>query len=96
MARARRRGIADELRVTALPPGISAEAMQIDIDRGVPTIAAKRLRLAACRGQAEASAGRQERGCSRALSLPFSVGVEWAAAHLMGCSTRAAEGRGGG
>jgi HSP20 family protein len=73
-------GTADELRVEALLPGISQEDVQIDIDRGVLTIAAKRHGWEPGEGQnwhvREIGGGQ----FTRSLSLPFPVEVERASA----------------
>lgn len=71
-------GTADEVRVEALLPGVSPEDVQVDIDRGILTIAARRHGAEATEGQnwylREFSAGQ----FSRALTLPFPVEVEHA------------------
>lgn len=73
-------GTADELKVEALLPGISPEDVQVDVDRGVLTIAAKRHGWEPGEGQhwyAREIAGGQ---FARSLSLPFPVEVERAEA----------------
>lgn len=69
-------GTADELKVEALLPGVSQEDVQIDIDRGVLTIAAKRHDWESGEGQnwhlREITSGQ----FTRSLSLPFPVEVE--------------------
>ena len=74
-------GTNDELKVEALLPGIGPEDVQVDIDRGVLTIAAKRH-------APEATAGHQwylrefnPGQFGRAVSLPFPVEVERVTAH---------------
>lgn len=73
-------GTADALTVEALLPGVSPEDVQVDIDRGVLTIAAKRHGWEPGEGQhwyaREIASGQ----FSRSLSLPYPVEVEKAAA----------------
>jgi HSP20 family protein len=73
-------GTADELKVEALLPGVSPEDVQIDIDRGVLTIAAKRHGWEPGAGQhwyaREIASGQ----FTRSLSLPFPIDVEKAEA----------------
>jgi HSP20 family protein len=73
-------GTADELKVEALLPGVSPEDVQVDVDRGVLTIAAKRHGWEPGAGQnwyaREISSGQ----FARSLSLPFPVEVEHATA----------------
>lgn len=73
-------GANDELKVEALLPGVSQEDLQVDIDRGVLTIAAKRHGWEPTEGQSwylrEIRAGH----FSRALSLPFPVEADRAKA----------------
>jgi HSP20 family protein len=75
-------GTADELKVEALLPGVSQEDVQIDIDRGVLTIAAKRHGWEPGEGQnwhiREITSGQ----FTRSLSLPFPVEVERAQAQF--------------
>lgn len=70
----------DELKVEALLPGVSQEDLQIDVDRGVLTIAAKRHGWEPGEGQSwylrEIHAGQ----FSRSLSLPFPVETDRATA----------------
>jgi HSP20 family protein len=74
-------GTPDELKVEALLPGISEEDVQVEFDRGVLTIAAKR------QGPEVAGGGRwylQEfhpGQFSRSLTLPFPVEVDRVVAH---------------
>lgn len=75
-------GTADELRVTALLPGISEEDVQVDIDRGVLTIAAKRHGWTHTEGEQWYLREFNEGQFSRSLSLPFPVEVERVTAHL--------------
>jgi len=70
------RGTADELRVEALLPGISAEDVQVDIDRGVLTITAKRHGWAHVEGEQWHLREFNEGQFSRSLSLPFPVEAE--------------------
>jgi HSP20 family protein len=73
-------GTTDELKVEALLPGVSPEDVQVDVDRGVLTIAAKRHGWEPDTGQnwyaREISSGQ----FTRSLSLPFPVEVEHATA----------------
>jgi HSP20 family protein len=75
-------GTADELKVEALLPGVSPEDVQVDLDRGVLTIAAKRHSAEASEGQTwyarEIHAGQ----FSRSLALPFPIEVEQAEANF--------------
>lgn len=75
-------GTADELKIEALLPGVSQEDVQIDIDRGVLTIAAKRHGWEPGEGQnwhiREITSGQ----FTRSLSLPFPVEVERAQAQF--------------
>jgi len=70
------RGTADELQVEALLPGISGEDVQVDIDRGVLTIAAKRHGWAHTEGEQWYLREFNEGQFSRSLSLPFPVEVD--------------------
>lgn len=76
-------GTADELKIEALLPGVSQEDVQIDIDRGVLTIAAKRHGWEPGEGQnwhiREITSGQ----FTRSLSLPFPVEVERAQAQFV-------------
>ncbi len=75
-------GTDEELMVEALLPGIEQDAVQIDIDRGVLTIAAKREEQESTAGQnwhlREISGGQ----FTRSLSLPFPIEVERASAEF--------------
>jgi HSP20 family protein len=75
-------GTGDELRVTALLPGISEEDVQVDIDRGVLTIAAKRHGWEHTEGEQWYLREFNEGQFSRSLSLPFPVEVERVTASL--------------
>jgi HSP20 family protein len=75
-------GTDDELRVTALLPGIGEEDVQVDIDRGVPTIAAKRHGWEHTEGEQWYLREFNEGQFSRSLALPFPVEVERVTAHL--------------
>jgi HSP20 family protein len=70
------RGTADELKVEALLPGISAEDVQVDIDRGVLTIAAKRQGWEHTEDEQWYLREFNEGQFSRSLTLPFPVDVE--------------------
>jgi len=73
-------GTAEELRVEALLPGVSQEDVQIDIDRGVLTVAAKRHGPDTGEGARwhlrEFNGGQ----FARSVSLPFPVDVARASA----------------
>jgi len=69
-------GNGDALTVEALLPGVSAEDVQVDIDRGVLTIAAKRHGPEAEQGGQWHLREFHPGQFSRALSLPFPVEVE--------------------
>ncbi len=75
-------GIADEVRITALLPGISEEDVQIDIDRGVLTITAKRHGWEHREGEQWYLREFNEGQFTRSLSLPFPVEVERVTAYL--------------
>ncbi len=70
----------DELKVEALLPGVSQEDVQIDIDRGVLTVAAKRH--GPDTGEGERWHLREFNGgqFARSVSLPFPVDVARASA----------------
>ena len=69
-------GTANELKVEALLPGVSQEDVNVDIDRGVLTITAKRHGAEVAKGEQwhlrEFNPGQY----SRSLSLPFPVDIE--------------------
>ena len=73
---------ADDLKVEALLPGVSSEDLQLDVDRNVLTIVAKRHTWEPGEGQhwyvREINAGQ----FSRSLSLPFPVDTSRATADL--------------
>ena len=75
-------GTTNELKIEALLPGVSQEDVQIDIDRGVLTIAAKRHGWEPGEGHnwhvREITSGQ----FTRSLSLPFPVEVERAQAQF--------------
>ena len=71
---------ADEVQVEALLPGVSQEDVQVDIDRGVLTIAAKRHGTAPAEGQQWYLHEIQPGQFTRAFSLPFPVEVDEVAA----------------
>jgi HSP20 family protein len=75
-------GTADELKVEALLPGVSPEDVQVDLDRGVLTIAAKRHGWEAVEGQTWFLREIQAGQFSRSLTLPFPIEVEQANAHF--------------
>src|SRR5919199_3941895 len=75
-------GTADELKFEALLPGVSPEDVQVDLDRGVLTIAAKRHGFEATDGQTWYLREFQPGQFSRSLSLPFPVEVEQANANF--------------
>lgn len=70
----------DELKVEALLPGVSQEDLQVDVDRGVLTIAAKRHGWEPGEGQSWYLREIQPGQFSRSLSLPFPVETERATA----------------
>ncbi|HEU5329005.1 MAG TPA: Hsp20/alpha crystallin family protein [Thermomicrobiales bacterium] len=63
----------DEIKVEALLPGISQEDVQVDIDRGVLTIAAKRHGWEPAEGQQWYLREINDGQFSRSLALPFPV-----------------------
>lgn len=69
-------GTADELRVEALLPGINEEDVQVDIDRGVLTITAKRHGAEAAQGEQWHLREFNPGQFGRSLSLPFPVEVD--------------------
>ncbi len=73
-------GTNDELTVEALLPGVSPEDVQVDIDRGVLTIAATRHGAEPPAGQQWYLREIQPSQYSRAFSLPFPVEVDAVAA----------------
>jgi HSP20 family protein len=75
-------GTADELKVEALLPGVSPEDVQVDLDRGVLTIAAKRHGWEPTEGQTWFLREIQPGQFSRSLTLPFPVEVEQAEANF--------------
>jgi HSP20 family protein len=75
-------GTAEELQVTALLPGISEEDLQVDIDRGVLTITAKRHSWEHNEGEQWYLREFNEGQFRRSLALPFPVEVEQVTAHL--------------
>ena len=72
----------DELTVEALLPGVSQEDLQIDVDRGVLTIAAKRHGWEPTEGQSWYLREIRAGNFTRSLSLPFPVEVERASAQF--------------
>ena len=72
----------EELKVEALLPGVSEEDVQVDIDRGVLTIAAKRQGWEPQEGQQWYVREIQPGQFTRAFSLPFPVEVEQVRAHF--------------
>lgn len=69
-------GNTDGLTIEALLPGVSEEDVQVDIDRGVLTIAAKRHGPEAGQGDQWYLREFHPGQFSRSLSLPFPVEVE--------------------
>ena len=69
---------ADELKVEALLPGFSEEDVNVDIDRGVLTIAAKRHGWDQADGERWYLREFHPGEFTRSLSLPFLVDVEHA------------------
>ena len=72
----------EELKVEALLPGVSEDDVQVDIDRGVLTIAAKRQGWEPQEGQQWYVREIQPGQFTRAFSLPFPVEVEQVRAHF--------------
>lgn len=72
----------DDLKVEALLPGVSQEDVQIDVDRGVLTIAAKRHGWEPAEGQSWYLREIRPGAFTRSLSLPFPVETEHATAHF--------------
>lgn len=75
-------GTAEELKVEALLPGVSPEDVQVDLDRGVLTIAARRHGWEPAEGQQWFLREVQPGQFSRSLTLPFPVEVEKADANF--------------
>jgi len=75
-------GTADELKVEALLPGISQEDVQIDIDRGVLTIAAKRVGPDAVEGERWHLREFNPGQFTRSVALPFPVEIDRASANF--------------
>jgi HSP20 family protein len=73
---------ADALQVEALLPGIGEEDVQVDIDRGVLTIAAQRQGWDHPEGEQWYLREFNEGRYTRSLSLPFPVDVERATSTL--------------
>lgn len=73
-------GTAEELKVEALLPGISQEDVQIDIDRGVLTIGAKRHGPDTSEGEQWHLREFNPGQFTRSVSLPYPVDVERASA----------------
>jgi HSP20 family protein len=73
-------GTADELKVEALLPGISQEDVQIDVDRGVLTIGAKRHGPETAEGEQWHLREFNPGQFTRSVSLPYPVDVERAGA----------------
>jgi HSP20 family protein len=71
---------ADEVQVEALLPGVRQEDVQVDLDRGVLTIAATRHGAEPAEGQQWYLREIQPGQYSRAFSLPFPVEVDAVAA----------------
>jgi HSP20 family protein len=69
-------GTADELKVEALLPGVSPDEVDVNLDRGVLTIAAKRHGPARQERQQWYLQEFQPGQCSRSFTLPFPVDHE--------------------
>lgn len=69
-------GTPDELKVEALLPGVAEEDVQVDIDCGVLTVAAKRHTWHQAEGEQWYLREFNPGTFSRSLSLPFPVEVE--------------------
>lgn len=70
-------GTADELKVEALLPGVSQEDLQVEIDRGMLTITARRHGVEPGERQQQWYVREIQPGrFSRSLSLPFPVEAE--------------------
>ena len=69
-------GTADELKVEALLPGVSQEDLQVEIDRGMLTITARRHGVEPGERQHWYVREIQPSRFSRSLSLPFPVEAE--------------------
>lgn len=69
-------GTADELKIEALLPGVSQEDVNVDIDRGVLTITAKRHGAEVAKGEQWHLREFNPGQFARSLSLPFPVEVE--------------------
>jgi HSP20 family protein len=69
-------GTSNELKVEALLPGISEEDVQVDVDRGVLTIAAKRQTWEHAQGEQWYLREFNPGEFSRSLALPFPVEIE--------------------
>ena len=72
----------NEVKVEALLPGVSQEDVQVDIDRGVLTIAAKRHGAESAAGQQWTLREIQPGQFTRSFSLPFPVEVDEVAANF--------------
>jgi HSP20 family protein len=69
-------GTADELKIEALLPGFSQEDVNVDIDRGVLTISARRHGPEIAKGAQWYLREFHPGQFSRSLSLPFPVEIE--------------------
>jgi HSP20 family protein len=75
-------GTTDELKIEALLPGVSEEDVQVDIDRGVLTITARRHAWEHREGEIWYLREFNPGQFSRSLSLPFPVETERASANF--------------
>jgi HSP20 family protein len=75
-------GTADELKIEALLPGVGEEDVQIDIDRSVLTIAARRRPWEHREGELWYLREFNPGQFSRSLTLPFPVETERATANF--------------
>jgi HSP20 family protein len=69
-------GTADELTVEALLPGVSEEDVNVDLDRGVLTITARRHGAETAKGEQWHLREFNPGQFARSLSLPFPVEIE--------------------
>jgi HSP20 family protein len=74
-------GTAEELHVEALLPGVSPEDVDVNLDRGVLTITARRHGPETPAGQQWYLQEFQPGQCSRSFALPFPVEHEQITAH---------------
>jgi HSP20 family protein len=74
-------GTAEELKVEALLPGVRQEEVDVNLDRGVLTITARRHGPETQAGQQWYLQEFQPGQCSRSFALPFPVEHEQITAH---------------